>query len=93
MQLMWIQYSSNTSKYYLVLPLNSTDIKLSALLSDKISGDDVDLIRKNIKKIDVMNITDRMLWFRSNIKSYKNAYRDFKKQALKIDRVIDIKPL
>jgi hypothetical protein len=90
---MWIQYSSNTSKYYLVLPLNSTDIKLSALLSDKISGDDVDLIRKNIKKIDVMNITDRMLWFRSNIKSYKNAYRDFKKQALKIDRVIDIKPL
>ena len=95
MQLMWIQYTSNgnDSKYYLVFPINSTEDKMSVLLSSNIDSEDVTKIRKNISELDKMSIGDRIIWFRTNIKSYKTAYRDFKKSMMKINNSFELKPL
>ncbi len=89
---MWIQYTSNNnSKFYLVLPINSTEDKMMVLLSDKIDSKDAENIRSNMTELDNLPIDKRILWFRSNIKSYNSAYREFKRSQMKIERSFELK--
>lgn len=74
-----------------MLPINSTEDKMMVLLSDKIDGQDANTIRENAAALDNLPIDKRILWFRTNIKSYNKAYREFKRSQMKIEKSFELK--
>lgn len=91
MDIAWLQYKSGTkTDYFLVLPVVEDEEKLSALLCERVSDQEVERIRKNAKKLAEMAIAERLEWFQSNITSYKSALKEFKKGRYKIDKVFGV---
>jgi hypothetical protein len=91
MQLAWIQYQKGLkSQYYLLLILLELEDRLVGLLTNSISKDEADKIRKNQEILKKMEISDKITWFKRNIANYNKAYRELKRSKLHIDKKFDL---
>jgi len=81
MQLLQLYYNAKgkTPKYLLLLYLGQKDRKLIGIQSDKITGDEFAIVRKNLAKLNDMSLTNAVYWFKQHCpNSYKNGYREIK---------------
>jgi len=91
MQLLGIQYRrDNTIKNMVVLLLVDHPDRMSCLRSDKLSQNEIELLKQLSSEIDNMEIRDRIAWFKENISSYPKAYRELKKEYAVVKDSFDL---
>ena len=89
-QLVWARYNKN-NKYYLLLHLGNFDGKSIALLSNAIPDTAAKMIKESVSKNTFKNIQHLMHWIKNELPdAYRNSYREFKSDQLKILNTYDI---
>ena len=94
MQIAWLHYQKNAgSTYYMVLIAHELEDRYIGLLSSKITDEEIKRIRKNTENMSKYDTHELMDWLKKNISEYNQAYREFKKDKTRIDRLLEIKPI
>lgn len=103
MKLIWFIYQNYNRKlrrkkvrrkYILAILLGERYGKYDVLVSNFISDGEGTLIRALIKELKLMNVVDRITWFRKHLPSmFRKAYRTIHKDHVQILDEMDIKPL
>lgn len=91
MHLAWIQYQHNSkSAYYLALVIVEKDDRLITLACEDMTDIDIKNIRKMLDTLGKNDISERIEWLRNNIPSYSRAYKEFRKDRVRIDKIFSL---
>jgi len=85
MQLLGIQYKRDSVvKDIVVLLLVEHPDRLACLRSDKLTNNEISILKKMSSEINSMEIKDRIRWMKDNLPSYPSAYRELKREYASI---------
>jgi len=81
MELLWIYHQGNKgSRYILILYLGDKETKYCGLETQFIVEADNKIIRSSIAELHKLSLDKKLLWIKEKCpKSYKNAYKELKK--------------
>jgi hypothetical protein len=93
MKLLWCRYLSNPVSYILILELGRKDDKICCLVPDKLSREQVHLIRASLPQLQQMDLEGRQQWLRDQCPTAMQCYRSYKTSVLQVLREYPIKNL
>ena len=94
MDLIWLQYQNGSkSQYYLVFVIMEKEDRYIGLMTKDVLDPEIEKIRKNLPMLKDVAIGERVAWLRANVSAYSRAYKEFRKDRIRVDSKFELSEL